>query len=77
MPFRDRHLQVLGLRPRVRVGIRITADPLYRSGRAELPHPAPVLGQTVNSRQVLAHSVAPAAQKDTDDGYNQQESSER
>ncbi len=61
----------------VGVGIRIAADPLHRSGRAELPHPAPVLGQTVSPRQVPAASGMQAARKDTDDGYDQQVSSER
>lgn len=39
---------------RVGVGMLIAGHPLHRSGRAELPHPAPVLG---HNRKSLAQSI--------------------
>src|SRR5215831_17345249 len=36
---------------KVGVGMTITNHPLHRSGRAELPHPAPTLGHDAHARQ--------------------------
>jgi hypothetical protein len=45
-----RHLLKLSHR-KVGVGIMITHDPLHRSGPAELPHPAPTLGEDAQAHE--------------------------
>jgi hypothetical protein len=39
------------LTPKVGVGTMIAHDPLHRSGRAELPHPAPTLGEDAQAHE--------------------------
>jgi hypothetical protein len=54
----------------VGVGMRITEHPLHRSGRAALPHPAPVSGTNGGRRRV----ESPAVPLDTDDRFALKES---
>ena len=42
---------LIALIPKVGVGIMIAHNPLLRSGRAELPHPAPTLGNNAQAHE--------------------------
>ena len=44
-------LRLIHRRCEVGVGIMITHDPLHRAGRAELPHPAPTLGEHAQAHE--------------------------